>query len=187
MLTYSSSDGLTVETVRVSLSGLAIRATGYIVSAKQPAFGASYSIVVDGEGRTRRITVRCDDASGARSLSLTRSPGGPWVAESAAGSAPMQQLGEAVDVYIADSGFSASLPVRRLGLHTQVGAEAEVTVARINLPDLSVVPDTQHGRIESVTDTETLIAYSGADGKRTVAVDTDGLLVRSDGHISRVS
>lgn len=186
MISYSSPNGRKVESVRVAVNGLALRATGYIVSTEDPAYGASYSIVVDAEGRTRRITVRCDDVSGERSLSLTRSPGGPWVAESVAGSAPLPLLGEAIDVFVADSAFSASLPVRRLGLHRTVGAEAEVTVASISLPDLAVTPATHHGRNQSVTDEGALIAYSGSYGERTVTVDSDGLFLRTEGLIERV-
>jgi hypothetical protein len=186
MISYSSPDGRKVESVRVAVSGLALRATGYIVSTQDPAYGASYSIVVDAEGRTRRITVRCDDVSGERSLSLTRSQGGPWIAESVAGSSPVPALSEAVDVFVADSAFSASLPVRRLGLHQAVGSEAEITVASISLPDLTVTPEAHHGRNESVTADGALIAYSGRNRERTVVVDGDGLFVRAEGLIERV-
>lgn len=186
MISYSSPDGRKVESVRVAVSGLALRATGYIVSTEEPAFGASYSVVVDNEGRTRRITVRCDDVTGERSLSLTRSPGGPWIAESVAGSAPVPALADAVDVFVADSAFSASLPVRRLGLHTTAGADVEVTVASISLPDLAVTAVTHHGRNESTTDDGAVIAYSGAYGERTLVVDRDGLFVCTEGLMGRV-
>lgn len=187
MISYTSPDGRKVESVRVALSGLALRATGYIVSTQDPAFGASYSIVVDNEGRTRRITVRCDDLSGERSLSLTRSPGGPWIAESVAGSAPLPALSEAVDVYVAGSAFSASLPVRRLGLHRSIGASAEVTVALIDLPDLTVTPAVHGGHNESMTEEGAQIGYTGSYGERTMLVDRDGLFVRTEGLIERVS
>lgn len=186
MISYTSPDGRKVESVRVAVSGLALRATGYIVSTQDPAYGASYSIVVDTEGRTRRITVRCDDVSGERSLSLTRSPGGPWIAESVAGSSPLPALSDAVDVFVVDSAFSSSLPVRRLALHQTAGAEAEITVASISLPDLTVTPEVHRGHNESVTDDGALIAYYGPYGERSVVVDRDGLFVRTDGLIERV-
>ncbi|MEO7125665.1 MAG: putative glycolipid-binding domain-containing protein [Nakamurella sp.] len=186
MISYSSPDGRKMESVRVALSGLALRATGYIVSTQDPAYGAVYSIAVDGEGRTRRITVRSDDVSGERSLSLTRSPGGPWVAESVTGSVPVPALNDAIDVYVADSAFSAMLPIRRLGLHTTVGASVEVTVASISLPDLTVTPMVQVGRNESVTDEGALISYTGSYGERKVLVDHDGLFIRTDGITERV-
>jgi hypothetical protein len=186
MISYTSADGRKVESVRVAVSGLALRATGYIVSAQDPAYGASYSVVVDAEGRTRRITVRCDDVSGERSLSLTRSRGGPWIVESVAGSSPLPALAEAVDAFISDSAFSVSLPVRRLAMHRTAGAEAEITVASISLPDLTVTPQVHHGRTESVSDDGALIAYSGQNRERTVVVDDDGLFVRAEGLSERV-
>lgn len=187
MISYSSPDGRKVETVRVALSGLALRATGYIVSAAAPAYGASYAITVDNEGRTRRITVRCDSADGERSLSLTRSQGAPWIAENVTGSTQQLALDDAVDVYLAGSAFSASLPVRRLGLHTTVGAEAEVKVASINLPDLTVTPIMHHGRNEAVTADGAQIDYSGSFGERQVTVDADGLFAGSNGIVDRIS
>lgn len=186
MISYSSLDGRKVESVRVAFAGLALRATGYIVSTQDPAYGASYSIVVDAEGRTRRITVRSDDVSGERSLSLTRSPGGPWVAESVAGSAPLPALSDAIDVYVAGSAFSASLPIRRLGLHRSVGAEAHVTVASISLPELEVTAAVHGGHNESMTDDGAMIEYLGSHGERAVLVDQDGLFVQTDGLIERV-
>lgn len=186
MLSYSAPDGGKVECVRVALAGTAMRATGYIVSTREPAYGASYSVVVDNVGRTRRITVRCDELGGERSLSLTRSPGGPWIAESVSGSVIDPALSDAVDVYVADSAFFASLPIRRLGLHRDAGAEAEVTVASISLPDLSVTPIVHGGRTEAVTDDGSLIAYRGSFGERHLLVDADGLFVRSEGMIERV-
>lgn len=177
MLSYSSPDGAHVETVRVAYSGLTLRATGYMVSTRDPAYGASYSIVVDAKGRTKRITVRCDAIAGERSLTLTRHVDGPWIAETVAGSAPQPALGQASDVYIADSALAASLPVRRLGLHLEVGAEAEFTVASISLPDLTVTPVVHRGHTEAIDDGRARIAYSGSYGQRRVTVDPDGLFI----------
>jgi hypothetical protein len=186
MISYASPDGRQVETVRVSLSGLALRATGYIVSAGQHPYGASYSVVVDNEGRSRRMTVRSDDADGERSLSLTRSPGGPWVAETATGSVPQPDLDEAVDIYLVGSAFAASLPVRRLGLATQQGVAQDVTVASISLPGLVVTPVVHHGRNEAVDADGARIAYSGPFGDRVIVVDGDGLFASSEGLMARL-
>jgi hypothetical protein len=186
MISYSSPDGRQVESVRVAISGLALRATGYIVSAGQHPYGASYSVVVDNEGRSRRMTVRSDDADGERSLALTRSPGGPWVAETATGSVPQPDLDEATDIYLVGSAFAASLPVRRLALATEHGASADVTVASISLPGLVVTPVVHQGRNESVDEDGARIAYSGPFGDRVVVVDHDGLFVSSEGLMARL-
>lgn len=186
MLSYSSPDGRQVETVRVALSELGLRATGYIVSAGEHAYGASYSVVVDSGGRSRRMTVRCDDADGERSLALTRSPGGPWVAEGPSGSSPLPELDDAVDIYLAGSAFAASLALRRLSLQQQAGTEVTVTVASISLPGLLVSPVQHHGRNESVTEQGARIAYSGPFGDREFVVDPDGLFVSSEGLMARL-
>jgi hypothetical protein len=186
MVSYASPDGCQVETVRVAMSGPALRATGYIVSAGERAYGASYSVVADNEGRTRRITVRCDDADGERSLAVTRSPGGPWVVESPTGSHPLPELDDAVDVYLVGSAFAASLPIRRLGLQRQAGADVTVTVASISLPGLVVTPVQHHGHNESVDADGARIAYSGPFGEREFVVDADGLFVSSEGLMSRL-
>jgi hypothetical protein len=186
MLSYSSPDGRQVETVRVALSGLALRATGYIVSAGEHPYGASYSVAVDSEGRSRRMTVRSVDSDGERSLSLTRSPGGPWVAETATGSVPQPALDEAVDIYLVGSAFAASLPIRRLGLATEQGASVEVTVASISLPGLVVTPVVHRGSNESVDTNGARIAYSGSFGDRSLMVDADGLFVSSEGLMARL-
>lgn len=186
MISYASPDGRQVETVRVALSGLALRATGYIVSAGEHPYGASYSVVVDAAGRSRRMTVRSDDIDGERSLSLTRSPGGPWIAESATGSAPRPDLDDAVDIYLVGSAFAASLPIRRLALNTAAGGDTEVTVASISLPGLVVSPVLHQGRNESVDDDGARIAYAGPFGDRQLLVDSDGLFASSEGLMARL-
>lgn len=181
MLSFASPDGLQMETVQVSLSGRAMRATGYLVCARERAYGASYSVVVDNEGRSRRITVRCDDASGERSLSLTRSPDGPWIAETVAGSVPHPELADATDVYLDGSPFTASLPVRRLGLQEETGRSGSVTVASISLPELELSPIQHSGTTTAVDADGAWITYVGSYGERAVRVDSDGLFVSADG------
>lgn len=186
MISYASPDTSKVECVRVASSGLSLRATGYIVSTTRPTYGASFSVVVDAEGRTKRFAVRCDDADGERSVSLTRSAGGPWIAEDATGSTPQPDLVDAVDVYLSGSAFSASLPIRRLGLHQAVGSEASVTVASINLPDLTITALQHRGHTEEIVDGSARIAYSGSYGRRNVWVDPNGILLATDGLVARV-
>lgn len=185
MICYSSPDGRNVETVRVVLSGRGMRATGYIVSASHGAYGASYVLIADAAGLSRRLTVRCSNAEGERSLSLTRSPGGPWLAEGPGGATPLPALASAHDIYLGGSAFTASLAIRRLGLHESVG-EATVTVASISMPSLAVHPVEHHGRTESVDDEGAKIAYSGPFGDRTILVDRDGLLIASPGLAARL-
>lgn len=188
MISYSSPDGRQVEAVRIVTSGLALRANGYIVSAGTRRYGASYSVLTDAEGRCRRISVRSDDEAGERSISLTRSAGGPWVLESATGSEPVAELDEAVDVFLDGSAFAASLTVRRLGLHREEGAAAKVTVASISLPSLTVRPVVHSGRNVGIDEAtgNIRVDYSGSYGERDLTVDADGFFVAGDGLTARI-
>ena len=61
-------------------------------------YGGSYSLLVDAQGRTRRLSAQSDSLEGERHLSLTRTPGGPWVVESTSGSNPLYALDDAADI-----------------------------------------------------------------------------------------
>ncbi len=186
MLTYTSPDGHHLETVRVVLTERGVRAAGFIVSAGKLTYGASYSVIADADGYTRRATVRCVTADGERSLTLTRSPDGPWLAEGAGGTAtPVPELAPALDVYLGGSPFSASLAIRRLNLQAEP-AEHTVTVAAISLPSLTVKPVEHHARTVSVDDNGATISYSGPFGDRNITVDTEGLFVESAGLATRL-
>lgn len=185
MLSYASPDGNQHETVRVLLTERDLRATGYIVSTGEFTYGASYSATVALDGSTRRISVRCDNVDGERSLTLTRSAGGPWLAGGPSGDSPMPQLDAADDIYLGGSAFAVSLAVRRLVLQRKV-SEATVTVASISLPSLTVKAVEHHGRVLSVDENGARIAYSGPFGDRLITVDRDGLLVEVEGLAHRV-
>ena len=185
MLSYSSPDGQQVETVRVLLSPREIRATGYLVSTGESTYGASYSIGADLDGSNQRISVRCDNVEGERSLTLTRSSGGPWLAGGPSGDSPMPQLNAANDIYLGGSAFAVSLAVRRMVMQRKV-TEAAVVVAAISLPSLSVKAVEHYGRVLSTDENGAKIAYSGPFGDRLITVDHDGLLVEVEGLAQRL-
>jgi hypothetical protein len=180
MLSYLSSDGHLTETVRVLLSQRELRATGYLVSTGELTYGASYSVAAEIDGTSNRISIRCDNAEGERALTLTRSPGGPWLAGGPGGDSPMPQLDAATDIYLGGSAFAVSLAVRRIVLAGQA-SEATVTVASISLPSLAVKAVEHHGRVLSADADGAKIAYSGPFGDRLITVDRDGLLVEVEG------
>ena len=184
MLTYTSPDRNQSEAVRVLLNGPSMRATGYIVSMGELAYGASYSVLTDVSPSTTRLSVRCDNAEGERSLTVTRSANGPWLAGGPSGDSPMPQLQDATDIYLGGSAFAGSLALRRLWLQRDSDdavREATVTVASISLPSLAVKAVQHHGRIESADDGGGRIAYSGPFGDRMIVVDKDGLILEVEG------
>lgn len=144
MLSWSSDRDRRVETVRAVLTERGLRANGYIISAGDDPYGASYSLLVDARGRTRRLAAQSDSVEGERHLALTRTPGGPWVVESTGGSSPLYALNDAQDIDLDSSAFSNALALRRLamGNHDQGGPEIDleipITVACVALPTLAV-------------------------------------------------
>jgi hypothetical protein len=185
MLSYESPDGHQAETVRVILTGRELRATGYLVSTGELVYGAMYTLAADNDGTSRRISVRCDNAEGERSLTLTRSAGGPWLAGGPGGESPMPQLAGATDIYLGGSAFAVSLAVRRFWLQRKT-EEVTVTVASVSLPGLAVKAVEHHGRFLSLDDSGGKIAYSGPFGDRLMTVDGDGLLTEVEGLARRL-
>jgi uncharacterized protein len=161
-----------MESVRVQLNGNRIKAVGRIIGGdcpEHPAFSASYDLVTDENGITRRLSLRTSVASGERHISISRDEEGYWMVES-----PTTHLrstfGGALDVDVVLSPFFNTLPIRRYGL--QAGSEdLQVPVVYVNLPDLSVV--------------EASLTYSsGGDGIHVLSpVSTSSVKVDANGFI----
>ena len=175
LLTWSSDDGRRLETVRVVVTERGLRANGYIVVVGRSSFGASYSVLCDAVGRTRRLTVRSDSISSERGLSMTRTPGGPWL-DGAGKSPPQPELDLALDVDLTTSAFTNSLAIRRLGLHRRSGDE-EITVAEVGIPELTVEAVKQRYRTVDRTDDASRIDYDGPAGRHRLTVDRFGFVV----------
>lgn len=171
-----------MEAVRVQLSGSRVKATGRIVGAQcaeYPAFSASYDLVTDENGVTRRLSVRTTLAAGEKHMSISRSEEGIWMVDN--GTQHQRSVfGGALDVDVVLSPFFNALPIRRYGL--QSGAdEVEVPVVYVNLLDLGV-------------EEATLVYSSAADGihvlspvsSSSVTVDADGFVVRYPGLAERI-
>lgn len=176
MLTWTSDENQRLETVRVVLTDRGLRASGHIVSAAGEAFGVSYTLLVDPEGRSRRLTVASDSGTGERSLSLSRVPGGQWVADRGSGPRPLTQLELALDVDLAASAFTNSLAIRRLGLHRSIG-DATVTVASVGGPDPEVTAVEHLYRSVCADANGAVIQYTGPTGERELTVDADGFVL----------
>ncbi|MEE2061401.1 MULTISPECIES: putative glycolipid-binding domain-containing protein [Rhodococcus] len=182
LLTWRSLDAPRMESVRVQLSGQRIKATGRIVGAEcseHPAFSASYDLVTDEDGVTRRLSVRTTMAAGERHMSISRSGEGIWMVDSGTHH-QRASFGGALDVDVILSPFFNALPIRRYRL--QEGAdELEVPVVYVSLLDLTVQ--------------EALVIYSSAaDGihvlspvsSSSVTVDEDGFVVTYRGLAERI-
>lgn len=171
-----------MESVRVQMNGRRIKASGRIVAAAcadHPAFSASYDLVTDENGVTRRLSVRTTLASGERHMSINRSEEGIWMSDNGTDH-QRSTFGGALDVDVVFSPFFNALPIRRYELQSDAD-DVEVPVVYVDLIDL---------RVEEAT----IVYSSGSDGihvlsprsSSSVTVDEDGFVVEYQGLASRI-
>lgn len=164
------------------LSGNRIRAAGRIVGGAcedHPAFSASYDLVTDDAGITRRLSLRATLATGERHASIARDDENYWLID--AGNTHVRSaFGGALDVDVVLSPFFNTLPIRRHGL-AHASGDVQVPVVYVRLPDLLVQ--------------EAGLTYSsGPDGihvlspvsSATVTVDDDGFVLDYPGLAERI-
>lgn len=161
-----------MESVRVQLSGNRIKAAGRIIGGacdEHPAFSASYDLVTDENGITRRLSLRTSLAGGDRQASVSRDAEGYWMIENSA-NLQRSTYGGALDVDVVLSPFFNTLPIRRLALHTQ-SEDVQVPVVYVNLLDLAI--------------SEAVLTYSsGADGIHVLSpVSTSSVVVDDGGFV----
>ncbi|WP_439956220.1 putative glycolipid-binding domain-containing protein [Nocardia mikamii] len=182
VLTWRAHDASRMESVRVVLTGNRIRASGRIIAGgcgEHPAFSASYDLVTDEVGRTKRLSLRSTVASGERHASIARDEENYWLVD-AGGTHVRSMFGGALDVDVVLSPFFNTLPIRRFGL-AHATEDVQVPVVYVRVPDLLVQ--------------EAILTYSsGADGihvlspvsSATVTVDDDGFVLDYPGLAERV-
>jgi uncharacterized protein len=94
---------------------------------------------------------------------------------------PMPEFTGAIDVDLAMTPFTNTLPIRRLGL--AVGASADIIVVYVTFPDLAVIADPQrYTRLAERT-----YRFESLDGGfvRNIEVDEHGLVVTYPGLFRR--
>ncbi|MEV0296511.1 putative glycolipid-binding domain-containing protein [Nocardia sp. NPDC050710] len=182
ILTWRSHNATRMESVRVTLNGNRIRAAGRMIGgacADHPAFSASYDLVTDENGVTKRLSVRATTSAGERHASIARDEENYWLVD-AGGNHVRSTFAGALDVDVVLSPFFNTLPIRRYGLQHAVD-EIQVPVVYVRLPDLLVQ--------------EASLTYSAAsDGisvlspvsSATVTVDADGFLLDYPGLAERI-
>ena len=171
-----------MESARVHLSGNRIKAYGRIVAAAtsvHPAFSASYDLVTDDSGGTKRLSLSVSLAERDRQLSIARDEENMWSVTGHDGQSRATFDG-ALDVDVVFSPFFNALPIRRTGIYTRSDS-ISIPVVYVTLPDLVVNPAT--------------ITYSsGADGIKvrspaadtTITVDEDGFILDYPGLAGRI-
>jgi hypothetical protein len=182
-LTWRAHDVPRMESVRVQLSGNRIKAYGRIVAAatpSHPAFSASYDLVTDETGATKRLSLTVTLAERERQLSIARDEENMWLVQQHTGETSRAGYGGALDVDVIFSPFFNALPIRRTGLY-QRSESVALPVVYVRLPELTVG--------------EATISYSSAaDGiklhspvaETTVTVDSEGFILDYPGLAERI-
>jgi hypothetical protein len=172
-----------MESVRVQLSNKRIKAYGRIVAAAtktHPPFSASYDLVTDESGATKRLSLTVTLAERERQLSIARDEENMWLVQDHSGQTNRAAYGGALDVDVIFSPFFNTLPIRRTGLY-QRSDSLTVPVVYVSLPDLAV-------------NTVTISYNSASDGIKlhspvadtTVTVDSEGFILDYPGLAERI-
>ncbi|WP_166442320.1 putative glycolipid-binding domain-containing protein [Nakamurella flava] len=180
-LAWTSADGLRSETARIVTTPRGLRASGTVLTLGDRPCSTSYALLCDATGRTRRLSVRAESASLERAVALTRAPGAPWL-DGTGRPPPHSGLDDVIDIELSSSVLTASLLIRRLGLH-RPDAPAEplhLTVARIATPHLEVGTMWRRIRVIDHADDRGVLSIDGPDGSSRITVDDDGFAVDVD-------
>ncbi|MDT5074208.1 MAG: uncharacterized protein QOH82_3528 [Mycobacterium sp.] len=140
ILTWRAHDVPRMESVRVQLSGNRIKAYGRIVAAataSHPAFSASYDLVTDDSGATKRLSLTVTLAERERQLNIARDEENMWLVQDKQNQATRAPYDGALDVDVIFSPFFNALPIRRTSLYQQAQS-ISLPVVYVRLPELTV-------------------------------------------------
>ncbi len=183
MLTWRGAHGDRLEQVRLNLSGSRVRAYGRIVAAATDsceAYSASYELVTNDSGVTRRLSVRLLRAGGDSSLDISRDMDGRWMVQTAASTVRSDFDGaEVIDLEL--SPFFKGLPVRRFGIAPGVRRD-DVPVVTLRLPNCEIdsVPMSYAGLPDG------RVQVTGPSGAAELSVNDSGIVVDYPGIASLI-
>ncbi|MHC9296719.1 putative glycolipid-binding domain-containing protein [Mycobacterium sp. LTG2003] len=186
VLTWRAHDVPRMESVRVQLSGNRIKAYGRIVAAataSHPAFSASYDLVTDETGATKRLSLTVTLAERERQLSIARDEESMWLVQDHT-QTKKSDYGGAVDVDVIFSPFFNALPIRRMGLHQRADS-VTLPVAYVRLPELTVETATI-SYSSAGPDLDAGIKLHSPVAETTITVDSDGFIVDYPGLAERI-
>ncbi|KRE26917.1 hypothetical protein ASG82_10440 [Mycobacterium sp. Soil538] len=184
VLTWRAPDATQMESVRVQLSGNRIKAYGCVVAAAtaaHPAFSASYDLVTDEAGATKRLSMTVTLAERERQLSIARDEENMWLVQEHSGQTSRSAYEGALDVDVIFSPFFNALPIRRTGVMPGSGESVTVPVVYLRVPDLSV--DVAH---ISYVATEDGVKLHSPVAQTTVTVDANGFIRDYPGLAERI-
>jgi hypothetical protein len=163
-------DGL--ERLRLEEGGM-VRASSVVDSARGRY---AYELTAESDWTFRRLQLEA--LAGERTLTITFDGRGTWEVDGV----ERTDLADAVDIDLAISPFTNTLPIRRLDL--AIDDEADVTVAYVSFPDLEVTLDEQ--RYTRLDEDRYLFESLDSDFSREIEVDLDGIVVDYPGLFERL-
>jgi uncharacterized protein len=150
-------------------------------TSSHPAFSASYDLVTDEAGGTKRLSLTVTLAERERQLSIARDEENMWlVQQQHTGESSRAAYEGALDVDVIFSPFFNALPIRRTGLY-QRSESVALPVVYVRLPELSVEAAT----ISYSSATDGIKLHSPA-AETTVTVDSDGFILDYPGLAERI-
>jgi hypothetical protein len=173
-------DGVGLEHLRLTLRSDRVSVDSLVIAAHDgQLYRVNYEVRCDVRWRVRELHITARTADTITSLTLNGDGQGHW--HSPAG-APLAELDGCVDVDLAFSPFTNTLPIRRLAL--QPGDAVELAVVYVALPTLAPVRDGQRYtclapdryRYDSLDD----------DFSAELSIDADGLVRDYPGLFRRV-
>ncbi|ORV06496.1 putative glycolipid-binding domain-containing protein [Mycolicibacterium canariasense] len=185
ILTWRAHEQPRMESVRVQLSGNRIKAYGRIVAAateSHPAFSASYDLVTDEAGATKRLSLTMTLAERERQLSIARDEENMWLVQDHQNQTRRAAFEGALDVDVVFSPFFNALPIRRTGLHQRADA-LSLPVVYVRLPELTVDLETIS---YSSTGEGVGISLKSPVAETTITVDSDGFILDYPGLAERI-
>ncbi|GAB20191.1 hypothetical protein GOEFS_106_00880 [Gordonia effusa NBRC 100432] len=182
MITWRRLTNSRLEQVRLHVTGDRIKAYGRIISAEADyePYSASYELVTNDAGVTRRLSLHLVQAGGESQLAITRDGENNWLVQTAEGTVH-SDFGGAQDVDIAMSPMFKALPIRRLGLHRDPDGEHSIPVVYVYLPEAKVEAATM-----TYNASPDAIAITTPIASTSVTVDDNGFVLDYAGISTRI-
>lgn len=181
MVTWRGVGTDRLEQVRLNVNGARVKAYGRIIASANgdhEPFSASYELVTNDAGITKRLSVHLVRAVGEMQLTITRDGESNWLVQTPSGTVRSDFHG-AQDVDLALSPMFNALPIRRHGLAGGTG-EIDVPVVYLYLPEAAVEAATLHYTAGTEIGVVSPVANS------TITVDDHGFVVDYAGLAERV-
>ncbi|MBB6174647.1 hypothetical protein HNR23_004707 [Nocardiopsis mwathae] len=174
------SEGLGLGALIAEPDGFRLEATEVVVD-RGTRYSCRFTVRADLGWVTRAVRVEILSGDGVRTLAL-ESKGTHWLRDGA----PAPELEGCVDVDVASTPLTNTLPIRRLGLRP--GESRDIAVAWIDIPDLRVRRVTQRYTRHQSAEGRGRYVYRAPDhGSYELTVDRDGLIVDYEGFAARVT